>query len=175
MTPRKRIAFAVVLALGASAPIAATVQAQQTRAAAAEAALKASPVSVVWMYSHSDGTAHIERQPLPPQLLPAESISYQVAMPGVPMPAINRDWHGAPYPRYIITLSGSSEMEVSGGAERKFIADTNHVLLADDVTGKGHRSIARPIGDKPWVTAYVKLDMSKIKRDAAGRLVLAGG
>src|SRR5690349_24409291 len=46
------------------------------------------------------------------------------------------DWHNAPQPQYIIYLEGEVEIEVSGGEKRVF--HPGDVLLAADLTGKGH-------------------------------------
>ncbi len=151
--------------------MAGAAQAQAPPTGAAAAALqKASPVSVIRMYSHPDGTTHIEELPLPLHSMPAESIQFGVIMPGTAAAnAAVMDFHHAPFPRYVVTLSGSAEIEVTGGQRRTFIMDVNHMVLADDLTGKGHRYLARPIGNVPWVVAYLKIDVSKTKRDANGR------
>src|ERR1700739_4968565 len=47
-----------------------------------------------------------------------------------------QDWHAAPSRRYVITLSGRGELEVSGG--KKIPVGPGHVLLVEDTTGKGH-------------------------------------
>ncbi len=172
-TSSRRVAFAFALAVGAGAVLTGA-RAQTTPTGSAAAALqKASPVSVIRMYSHADGTTHIEHLPLPLGLMAAEDIRFGVILPGASgsgtLSENVMEFHHAPFPRYVVTLSGSAEIEVTGGAERKFIMDVNHMVLADDMTGKGHRYTARPIGNVPWVVAYLKLDMSKIKRDANGR------
>lgn len=46
------------------------------------------------------------------------------------------DWHNAPQPQYIIYLEGKVEVEVSSGEKRIF--KPGDVLLATDLTGKGH-------------------------------------
>jgi hypothetical protein len=171
--PLRPLLYMLLLAL-APAAMGANAQAQESPSAAA-APQKASPVSMVHMYSHSDGTTHIERLPLPAKVMPAEGANFAMVMPGTLETSGAKGWHGAPYPQYVLTLSGSAEIEVSGGAERKFIVDATHVLLADDMTGKGHHSTARPVGNEPWVLVYVKVDMSKVRRDAAGRLEPIGG
>lgn len=43
----------------------------------------------------------------------------------------------APHRRYVITLSGKAEI-VGSGDNKMFVADPSHMLLAEDVTGKGH-------------------------------------
>ncbi len=167
-TPRLGLTLAAALLAGAA--LAGTAQAQNTPTGAEAAAQqKASPVKVIRMYSHADGTTHFEELPLPLQSFPAENIQFGVILPGGPTPANLLEHHHAPFPRYVVTLSGSAEIEVTGGAKRTFVMDVNHMVLADDLTGAGHRYKARPLGNVPWVVAYLKLDMSKVKRDANGR------
>jgi len=62
-------------------------------------------------------------------------------------------WHDAPQRQYVITLAGTIEFEMRSG-ERVTIAPGD-VLLAEDVTGGGHRW--RLIDDEPWRRVYVTL------------------
>ena len=45
-------------------------------------------------------------------------------------------WHTGPARQFVITLSGSSEVEVSGGVH--VVAGPGHINLIEDTTGKGH-------------------------------------
>lgn len=53
------------------------------------------------------------------------------------------DWHTAPRVQYIIYLEGEVEVEASSGEKRVF--KPGDVLLASDLTGKGH--ITRTLTD----------------------------
>jgi hypothetical protein len=55
--------------------------------------------------------------------------------------------------RYVITLSGRGEIELAGG--QKIMLEPGHVLLAEDLTGKGH--IARAL-TADWTAMFVQLD-----------------
>jgi uncharacterized cupin superfamily protein len=46
------------------------------------------------------------------------------------------DWHNAPQEQYIVYLDGGVEVEASNGEKRIF--KSGDVLLAADLTGKGH-------------------------------------
>lgn len=46
------------------------------------------------------------------------------------------DWHPAPQAQYIIYLEGEVEIEIGSGEKRRFKA--GDILLANDLTGKGH-------------------------------------
>lgn len=51
-------------------------------------------------------------------------------------PGTEFNWHNAPQPQYIIYLEGEIEIEVGSGEKRIF--KPGDVLLATDLTGKGH-------------------------------------
>jgi len=61
------------------------------------------------------------------------------------------DWHNAPIPQYVITLSGILEFTTKTG--EAFMIYPGDVLLAIDYTGTGHKW--RLINDDPWKRAYV--------------------
>jgi hypothetical protein len=61
--------------------------------------------------------------------------------------------HPAPRRQYVITLSGSWEIQASGGASRTF--KPGDVMLAEDTTGAGH--VSRVLGDEPHVFMTVPL------------------
>ena len=47
-------------------------------------------------------------------------------------------WHNAPQKQYIIILEGMVEITVGNGEKRLF--ETGDILLAEDLTGQGHKS-----------------------------------
>ena len=55
-------------------------------------------------------------------------------------PDYDYDWHTVPRRQYVITLSGGVDIEVGDGTIRRF--GPGDILLAEDTTGKGHRSRA---------------------------------
>jgi hypothetical protein len=59
--------------------------------------------------------------------------------------------HVAPRRQFVVHLAGETEIEVSDGEVRRF--GTGTVVLAEDVTGKGH--ITRRIGETPHETLFV--------------------
>jgi hypothetical protein len=62
--------------------------------------------------------------------------------------------HVAPERQFVVHLAGETEIEVSDGEVRRF--GTGTVVLAEDLTGKGH--ITRRIGDTPHETLMVTLE-----------------
>lgn len=63
-------------------------------------------------------------------------------------------FHPAPRRQYIFTLSGKCEVTASGGQMMTF--DRDHVLLVEDLTGKGHS--ARFSGPEGWVRMVLEVD-----------------
>ena len=61
------------------------------------------------------------------------------------------DWHTPKQRQYVITVSGRAEVEVAG--RQKILLNPGQILLAEDVTGKGH--ITRPIGSDDLVLLLV--------------------
>jgi len=79
---------------------------------------------------------------------PAKSAVFRCAPAGL---VIER--HPAPRRQYLVTLSGSWEIEASDGVKRIF--KTGDVMLADDTTGEGH--ISRVLGSEPHIFMTVPL------------------
>jgi hypothetical protein len=62
-------------------------------------------------------------------------------------------WHTGPARQFVITLSGSSEVEVSGGVH--VAASPGHINLIEDTTGKGH--ITRNFGPEDRIALTIPL------------------
>ena len=63
------------------------------------------------------------------------------------------DWHTGPARQFVITLSGSSEVEVSGGIH--VLAGPGHINLIEDTTGKGH--VTRNFGPEDRIALTIPL------------------
>jgi quercetin dioxygenase-like cupin family protein len=105
------------------------------------------------MYTGSDGESHFEELDLASHseltsLQPAQGVSFRRMEPGY-----FSDWHHAPRRQYVITLSGEMEIGLGDGTLRRFGA--GDVLLAEDLTGKGHTT--RVVGSQPRMTATIPL------------------
>jgi quercetin dioxygenase-like cupin family protein len=114
------------------------------------------------VYSGSDGQSHVAEMPMEMkpfvdkegahgQATPMQSvagIAFRVSPPGYVL-----DWHCAPRRQYSISLSGTVEIEVGDGTVVRLGA--GDVLLAEDLTGRGH--ITRVVGDQPRYYAIVPL------------------
>jgi len=55
-------------------------------------------------------------------------------------PDYDLDFHQAPRRQYVVNLTGSVEIEVGSGEKR--ILGPGSILLAEDTTGRGHKSRA---------------------------------
>jgi hypothetical protein len=62
-------------------------------------------------------------------------------------------WHTGPARQFVITLSGNSEVEVSGGVH--VAAGPGHINLIEDTTGKGH--ITRNFGPEDRIALTIPL------------------
>ena len=63
------------------------------------------------------------------------------------------DWHTAPRKQYIVTLSGRGEIELSDG--KRISLGPGHILLVEDLTGKGH--ISRGVGTEDRVSLLIPI------------------
>jgi quercetin dioxygenase-like cupin family protein len=79
---------------------------------------------------------------------PAKMVVFRSVAPGTVL-----ERHTAPRRQFLVTLSGSWEIEASNGAIRRF--KTGDVMLADDTSGEGH--VSRVIGDEPHIFMTVPL------------------
>ena len=110
--------------------------------------------SLTRMFTGPDGLSHLEPAPMPAGLFKTAGVQFLRAKAGVAAAPGTLDWHAEPRRRYVVTLSGRAIIETSGGD--RFTADPEHVLLAEDLTGKGHRYLARPDGPQDWVLMLVE-------------------
>ena len=99
------------------------------------------------LYTGHDGNSHVRCGSIAGGfLIDAVSIEFKES------PAHSSyDWHNAPTPQYVITLSGILEFTMVGG--ETFTIHPGEVLLAVDDIGSGHKW--RLINDDPWKRAYV--------------------
>jgi quercetin dioxygenase-like cupin family protein len=121
------------------------------------------PLTVTRLYSGTDGLSHFERIRVKFVSVPGEPTAVAESEPVITSksyfvrcaPGFFSDWHNADARRYVITISGRAEVEVAGA--EKFMAQPGEIVLAEDLTGKGHTF--RVLGDNDWVAVFV--DMGK--------------
>lgn len=115
-------------------------------------------MKITRLYTGPDGQSHFEDIVLPmedreefgrfsvPQRLKA--FFFREIPPGWEYP-----WHNVVCREYVIMIDGTAEIAVGSGEVRVF--RKGDVLLAEDCTGRGHRT--RVIGKKPWRQAFITL------------------
>jgi hypothetical protein len=110
------------------------------------------------IYTGSDGQTHAEKINIP--LAPSgvsTQLSEMASATGVQFRRqaahYFEDWHTAPRRQYVITLSGRGEIELTDG--KKIQLGPGDILLAEDLTGKGH--ISRGVGTEDRVSLIIPL------------------
>ncbi len=93
------------------------------------------------VYSDAEGETHFEDIDVPmaearngsflSALHPATGVIFRRTPPDFVV-----DWHVAPRRQFVVTLSGGGEVEASDGEVRRIGPGT--IMLAEDLTGKGH-------------------------------------
>ncbi len=121
------------------------------------------PLTIVRLYTGPDGLSHFERIHVKFAPVPGAPNTVEESEPWTTTksymvrcaPGFFSDWHNADVRRYVITISGRAEIEVAG--RQKFVAQPGEVVLAEDLTGKGHTF--RVLDDTDWVAMFA--DMGK--------------
>ena len=111
------------------------------------------------VYTGADGESHFEDLEVPLKDLGAIGrISKLQAATGVVFRETagdyDFDFHCAPRRQYVINLDASVEIEIGDGSKR--VLGPGSILLAEDTTGRGHRS--RSVDGKPRRSLFVTLD-----------------
>jgi hypothetical protein len=100
------------------------------------AAQQHKPVMITRLYTGPDGLTHAEEIEAN---FTANGVS-KMEVTGAELhrmsPSTTADWHTGPRRQFVITLSGSGEIEVAGG--QKIPVGPGHIDLIEDTTGKGH-------------------------------------
>jgi quercetin dioxygenase-like cupin family protein len=110
-------------------------------------------MKVVRIYTGSDNQTHF-------QDLDVEAFATLAAKVGDGPVRLNQgpaksslDFHNAPRRQYVVIMSGVTEVEIGDGTKRQLVP--GDVLVAEDLTGKGH--ITRGVGEAPRVSLAVPL------------------
>ena len=124
------------------------------------AAQRGTPVTMTRLYTGSDGQAHAETTEVklrPSTRRPGLDESAPLKVSGaqfIRWPAgYVWEWHTPTQRQYVITVSGRGEVEVAGG--QKIPLNPGQIVLAEDMTGKGHTT--RSIGPEDLVLLLVPL------------------
>ena len=113
---------------------------------------------IVRVYTGSDDLTHIEKVDLPMESFVDTEGAYGLGTPFLPASGITfrespsgyfLDWHNAPRRQYTITLTGEAEIEASDGTTMR--VGPGDILLAEDLTGKGHTTRVVSAGSRLYV------------------------
>ena len=125
-------------------------------------AQRPAPVTVIRLYTGSDGQSHAEQ--IEVKLLPSEvpDGSSQLSIGATKItffrcpPGWVNEWHnvgGLGGRQYVMTLSGRGEVELPDGT--KIQLTPGKILLGEDLTGRGH--ITRTVGAEDWISVHIHL------------------
>ncbi len=116
-------------------------------------------MKITRLYTGVDGESHFEDIDIPlmdqgqigrlSTLIPATGVILRET--GVDY---DYDWHNAPRRQFIVMLEGTVEIEVGAGTTRRF--GPGDILLAEDTTGRGHRS--RTVNQQVRRSIFIPLD-----------------
>ena len=116
-------------------------------------------MKVVRIYTGDDGESHFEDLDVPLKSMgPAGMLSDPVSATSVifreTAADYNLDYHPAPRRQYVVNLTGSVEIETGKGERR--VLGAGDILLAEDTTGRGHKSIA--VDQEPRRCLFITLE-----------------
>lgn len=104
-------------------------------------------IKAYYLCTGPDGHSHVTPGSVTDkQVIAAESIMFEETPPHSSL-----DWHNAPTTQYVITLAGILEFTMHSG--ERFTVNPGEVLIAEDLTGTGHKW--RLVNDQPWQRVYV--------------------
>jgi hypothetical protein len=115
-------------------------------------------VQIVRVYTGDDGESHFEDVEVPlgepgrggrlSEMVEARGVIFRETGADYDL-----DFHPAPRRQYVVNLTGSVELTVGGGESR--VLGPGSILLAEDTTGRGHKS--RAVGREPRQCLFIPL------------------
>ena len=114
---------------------------------------------VTRIYTGDDGESHFEDVEVPLRDFgDLGRISESVPVTGLMFREVDADYdfdfHTAPRRQYVVNLDAAVDIEVGDGTRRRIGA--GEILLAEDTTGNGHRSIA--VDGQPRRCLFIALE-----------------
>lgn len=110
------------------------------------------------IYADKNGESHFEAVEIGMKAGPANAgtISEMIAAKGVMFRQSGEyfiNWHNAPRRQFVVNLTGTVEIVASDGEKR--LLGPGSILLAEDLTGKGHTS--RGLGGEERISLFIPL------------------
>jgi len=117
------------------------------------------------IYADAQGESHFEDVDVSMKPGPANAgkISDLIAATGVMFRLTGEyfiDWHNAPRRQFVVNVTGTVEIVASDGEKRRL--GPGSILLAEDLTGKGHTS--RGLGGEERLSLFIPLADQGAKR-----------
>ena len=116
-------------------------------------------MKIVRIYTGADGESHFEDVAVAlsddghlgrmSKLVPARGVIFREVGGDYAL-----DFHNAPRRQYVVNLTGSVELVVGDGTRR--VLGPGDVLLAEDTTGRGHKSLA--VRGEPRTCLFIPLE-----------------
>ncbi|MEM9174375.1 MAG: hypothetical protein AAGC67_04015 [Myxococcota bacterium] len=111
------------------------------------------------IHTGGDGESHFEDVEIPLRDLGALGrISEAVDVKGLMFREVDADYdldfHTAPRRQYVVNLDAAVDIEVGDGSRRRIGA--GEILLAEDTTGRGHRSVS--VDERPRRCLFIAID-----------------
>ncbi|MDZ7668949.1 MAG: hypothetical protein U5Q16_05820 [Gammaproteobacteria bacterium] len=115
-------------------------------------------MQILRVYTGDDGQSHFEDLPIEfTERGPLGRISAMFPARGVMFRAVDGDYdldfHNAPRRQFVINLKGSVDIEIGDGTVRRL--GPGDILLAEDVSGQGHKS--RAVDGAPRECLFIPL------------------
>lgn len=112
-------------------------------------------MNYVRMYADESGETHFQDIEVPMNARGSSELSELFGVSGLIFRKTSEDYsldfHTAPRRQFVVNLTGGVEIEVSDGEVRRF--GPGSIFLAEDTTGKGHRS--RAIDNQERLSLFV--------------------
>lgn len=116
-------------------------------------------MKITRIYAGSDGESHFEDIHIPLQdagdigslsrVFPATGVIFRETDGHY-----DYHWHNAPCRQLVLMLEGGVEIEASDGEKRIF--DSGDILLAEDISGRGH--ISKAVNQQARKSVFITLD-----------------
>jgi uncharacterized cupin superfamily protein len=115
-------------------------------------------MKITRLYTGTDNQSHFEEIEVPFEsredfgLITLPEAAKAVFIREIP-PGYSYTWHNVLCREYVVMIDGTVEIETGSGKKKVF--RKGDILLAEDLTGQGHRT--RVIGKKKWRQIFVTL------------------